>query len=83
MSFHPREPWAYVVTELSNQIHCFDLSPEGNLVEKGMFNLLPESMMASPLRRTSSLILQENICMQPIEGTRASVFSESLRKTET
>ena len=43
MSFHPREPWAYVVTELSNQIHCFDLSPEGNLVEKGMFNLLPES----------------------------------------
>ena len=43
MSFHPSEPWAYVVTELSNQIHCFDLSPEGNLVEKGMFNLLPES----------------------------------------
>ena len=43
MSFHPREPWAYVVTELSNQIHCFDLSPEGNLIEKGMFNLLPES----------------------------------------
>ena len=43
MSFHPSEPWAYVVTELSNKIHCFDLSPEGNLVEKGMFNLLPES----------------------------------------
>ena len=31
------------MTELSNKIHCFDLSPEGNLVEKGMFNLLSKS----------------------------------------
>ena len=83
MSFHPREPWAYVVTELSNQIHCFDLSPEGNLIEKGCLTCYQNHMMAGPLRRTSSLILQENNCMQLIEGTRASVFSESLRKTET
>ena len=83
MSFHPREPWAYVVTELSNQIHCFDLSPEEIWLKKGCLICYQNPMMASPLRRTSSLILQENICMQPIEGTRASVFSESLRKTET
>ena len=83
MSFHPREPWAYVVTELSTKFIVLIYLLKATWLKKGCLICYQNPMMASPLRRTSSLILQENICMQPIEGTRASVFSESLRKTET
>jgi 6-phosphogluconolactonase len=43
MIFHPNKTWAYVLTELSNKIHCFDLSSDGKLVKKSIFNALPEN----------------------------------------
>ena len=43
MIFHPNRTWVYVITELSNKVHCFDLSSDGKLIAKDSFNSLPET----------------------------------------
>ena len=41
--FHPRQSWVYLITELSNRIHCYKLDDESILIETQQSNTIPES----------------------------------------
>ena len=42
--FHPRQSWVYLITELSNRIHCYKLDDESILIETQQSNTIPESL---------------------------------------
>ena len=41
--FHPRQSWVYLITELSNRIHCYKLDDKSILIETQQSNTIPES----------------------------------------
>ena len=41
--FHPRYPWVYLITELSNRIHCYKIDEGSNLIETHQLSTIPEN----------------------------------------
>jgi 6-phosphogluconolactonase len=41
--FHPRQPWVYLITELSNKIHCYKIDEGSNLIETHQSSTIHES----------------------------------------
>ena len=41
--FHPRQSWVYLITELSNRIHCYKLDDKSILIATQQSNTIPES----------------------------------------
>ena len=43
LSFHPRQPWVYLITELSNKIHCYKIDEGPILIETHQSSTIHES----------------------------------------
>jgi len=41
--FHPKYPWVYLITELSNRIHCYKIDERSNLIETHQLSTIPEN----------------------------------------
>jgi 6-phosphogluconolactonase len=41
--FHPRQPWVYLITELSNKIHCYKIDEGSILIETHQSSTIHES----------------------------------------
>jgi len=41
--FHPKYPWVYLITELSNRIHCYKIAEGSKLIETHQLSTIPEN----------------------------------------